>query len=199
MDELSAIYSNVNRKSLTYNGEKYDHLCDVVNAQVDDLKEQLNLQRERPPPLLKTTEGPDSERTKRQEQKEESELLNSGVSQLSDELSVWGISFEPVKVPLMITDMSIDLERLMPRLIQLGIDITKLAVKAWGGTRTKNIPDVTVLAPFLPVLETIIDFGEPISYKKYKTHSEGRLLLMVTLEKDRKSDRVLYVEYFRLV
>ncbi|KAG1323137.1 hypothetical protein G6F62_009845 [Rhizopus arrhizus] len=178
MDELSAIYSNVNRKSLTYNGEKYDHLRDVVNAQVEDLKEQLNLQWGGPPPaeLLKATEGPDSERTKRQEQKEEKQLLNSGVSELSDSLSDWGISFEPVKVPLMITDMSIDLERLMPRFIELGIDITKLAVKAWGGTRTKNIPDVTVLGPFLPVLETIIDFGEPISYKKHENHSGGLLV-----------------------
>ncbi|KAG1143292.1 hypothetical protein G6F38_007149 [Rhizopus arrhizus] len=178
MDELSAIYSNVNRESLTYNGEKYDHLRDVVNAQVEDLKEQLDLQRERPPPaeLLNAIEGPDSKHTKRQEQKEESELLNSGVSEFSDPLSDWGISFEPVKVPLMITDMSISLEKLVPHLIQLGIDVTKLAVKAWGGTRTKNIPDVTVLGPFLPVMKPIIGFGEPILYENYETYSGGLLV-----------------------
>ncbi|KAG1369258.1 hypothetical protein G6F60_012625 [Rhizopus arrhizus] len=214
MNELSVIYSNVSRESLTYDGEDYDHLRDVSYAQVKDLKEQLDLQDDCLPQdekvfeveslesvIIKreeqgeerqllssgvsqlsdalsdwgiSFEGPDSEHTKRQEQKKKSELLNSGIFEFSDPL--WGISFEPVKVPLMITDMSISLETLVPRLIKLGIDITKLAVKAWGGTRTKNIPDATVLGPFLPVLETIIDFGEPISYKKYETHSGGLLV-----------------------
>jgi hypothetical protein len=178
MNELSVIYSNMSWKSLTYNGKVYDHLRDVVKAKVKDLKEQLDLQENCLPQDEKVfeVEGPNSEHTKRQEQKEESELLNSGVSELSDSLSAWGISFEPVKVPLMITDMSMDLERLVPRLIQLGIDITKLAVKAWGGTRTKNIPDATVLGLFLPVMEPIIGFGEPISYKEYETHSGGLLV-----------------------
>ncbi|KAG1136547.1 hypothetical protein G6F37_011884 [Rhizopus arrhizus] len=121
-------------------------------------------------------ENVDSQDARRQEQKEESELLNSGVSRLSDTLSVWGISFEPVKVPLMITDMTIDMDRLIPRLLELGIDIKKLAVKAWGGTHIKNIPNVTSLGPFLPLVKPIIGFGEPISYEKYETHSEGLLL-----------------------
>ncbi|KAG0911046.1 hypothetical protein G6F33_007345 [Rhizopus arrhizus] len=73
--------------------------------------------------------------------------------------------------------MAIDLEKLVPRFIKLGIDITKLAVKAWGGTRTKNISDVTVLGAFLPVMKPIIGFGEPILYEKYETYSEGGLLL----------------------
>ncbi|KAG1136493.1 hypothetical protein G6F38_012008 [Rhizopus arrhizus] len=73
--------------------------------------------------------------------------------------------------------MTIDLEKLVSRFAELGINVAKMAVEAWGGTRTKNVPDVTVLGPFLPVLETIIEFGEPISYKKYETHSEGGLLV----------------------
>ncbi|KAG1319165.1 hypothetical protein G6F62_011976 [Rhizopus arrhizus] len=178
MDELSAIYSNVSRESLTYNGKDYDHLLDVVNAQVKDLKEQLNLENCRLPAdeSMSTVFGKGNQ-IKRQEQEEEDQLLNSGVSELSDSLSDWGISFEPVKVPLMITDMAIDLEKLVPRFIKLGIDITKLAVKAWGGTRTKNISDVTVLGAFLPVMKPIIGFGEPILYEKYETYSEGGLLL----------------------
>ncbi|KAG1221775.1 hypothetical protein G6F35_005754 [Rhizopus arrhizus] len=178
MDELSAIYSNVSRESLTYNGKDYDHLLDVVNAQVKDLKEQLNLENCRLPAdeSMSTVFGKGNQ-IKRQEQEEEDQLLNSDVSELSDSLSDWGISFEPVKVPLMITDMSISLEKLVPRFIKLGIDITKLAVKAWGGTRTKNISDVTVLGAFLPVMKPIIGFGEPILYEKYETYSEGGLLL----------------------
>jgi hypothetical protein len=179
MDEVSAIYSNVSRESLTYNGKDYDHLRDVLKAQVEDIKEQMNLRDI----LIPTGEGiftfEDSVniQLQRQEQEEESQLMNSGVSQLSDSLSDWGISFEPVKVPLLITDMSISLEKLVPRLIKLGIDVTKMAVESWGGTRTKNVPDVTVLGAFLPVMKPIIGFGEPILYEKYETYSEGGLLL----------------------
>jgi hypothetical protein len=179
MDELSAIYSNVSQESLTYNGKDYDHLRDVLKAQVEDIKEQLDLEEARPPAdeNIFAYGGEHNGPFQIQEHKEEKQLLNSGVSELSDSLSDWGISFEPVKVPLMITDMSIDLDKLVSRLIKLGIDITKLAVKAWGGTRTKNIPDVTVLGAFLPLVEPIIGFGEPISYEKYETYSEGGLLL----------------------
>ncbi|KAG1146312.1 hypothetical protein G6F37_004869 [Rhizopus arrhizus] len=178
MDELSDVYSNVNRESLTYDGIDYDHLRDVVIAQVENLKEQLNLENTTLPAdedMFRIAGT--SAQIQRQEQEEESQLLNSGVSELSDSLSDWGVSFTPIKVPLMITDISISLETLVPRLIKLGIDITKLTAKAWGGTRTKNIPDVTVLGPFLPVLEPIIGFGEPISYEKYETYSEGELLV----------------------
>ncbi|KAG1462672.1 hypothetical protein G6F55_002824 [Rhizopus delemar] len=178
MNELSAVYSNVSRESLIYNGEEYDHLDGVVKAKVEDLKEQLYLENCRLPADENMFEVVGKSRqTKRQEKEEERQLLNSGVSELSDSLSDWGISFEPLKVPLMITDMTLDLEKLVPRFIQLGIDITKLAVKAWGGTRTKNISDVTVLGAFLPVMKPIIGFGEPISYEKYETYSEGELLL----------------------
>ncbi|KAG1091610.1 hypothetical protein G6F42_019392 [Rhizopus arrhizus] len=179
MDELSAIYSNVSRESLTYNGKDYDHLRDVLKAQVEVLMEQMNLRDI----VIPTGEGifvfEDSVNIhlKRQEQEEENQLMNSGVSEFSDSSSAWGISFEPVKVPLMITDMTISLDKLVPRFIKLGIDVIKMAVESWGGTRTKNVPDVTVLGPFLPVLETIIGFGEPILYEKYETYSEGGLLL----------------------
>ncbi|KAG0907271.1 hypothetical protein G6F33_010719 [Rhizopus arrhizus] len=179
MDELSAIYSNVSRESLTYNGKDYDHLRDVLKAQVKVLMEQMNLRDI----VIPTGEGifvfEDSVNIhlKRQEQEEENQLMNSGVSEFSDSSSAWGISFEPVKVPLMITDMTISLDKLVPRFIKLGIDVIKMAVESWGGTRTKNVPDVTVLGPFLPVLETIIGFGEPILYEKYETYSEGGLLL----------------------
>ncbi|KAG1517684.1 hypothetical protein G6F45_005037 [Rhizopus arrhizus] len=179
MNELSAIYSNVNRESLTYNGKDYDHLRDVLKVQVEDIKEQMNLRDTAIPTGQGTFTFEDSViiHLQRQEQEEESQLVNSGVSQLSESLSDWGISFEPVKLPLMITDVSISLEKLIPRLIKLGIDVTKMAVEAWGGTRTKNVPDVTVLGAFLPVMKPIIGFGEPISYEKYETYSEGELLL----------------------
>ncbi|KAG1057602.1 hypothetical protein G6F43_000583 [Rhizopus delemar] len=178
MNELSGVYSNVIRESLIYNGEEYDHLDGVVKAKVKDLKEQLDLENCRLPAdeSMFTVFG-ECGQIKGQEQEEEKQLLNSGVSELSDSLSDWGISFEPLKVPLMITDMTLDLEKLVPRFIQLGIDITKLAVKAWGGTRTKNISDVTVLGAFLPVMKPVIGFGEPISYENYETYSEGGLLL----------------------
>ncbi|KAG0864121.1 hypothetical protein G6F16_011267 [Rhizopus arrhizus] len=179
MDELSAVYSNVNRESLTYNGKVYDHLLDVVKAQVKDLKEQLNLQDSCLPKDEKgfTVEALENGIVRREEQKEERQLLNSGESKLSGSLSDWGISFERIKVPLMITDMTIDLDKLVPRFAELGISVKKMAVEAWGGTRTKNIPDVTVLGAFLPVLEPIIRVGEPILYEKYKIYSEGGLLL----------------------
>ncbi|KAG1137182.1 hypothetical protein G6F38_011500 [Rhizopus arrhizus] len=116
-------------------------------------------------------------RIEKEEQKEERQLLNSGESKLSGSLSDWGISFKRIKVPLMITDMAVDLEKLAPRFAELGINVTKMAVEAWGDTRTKNIPDVTVLGAFLPVMEPIIRVGEPILYEKYETYSEGGLLL----------------------
>ncbi|KAG1054760.1 hypothetical protein G6F43_003244 [Rhizopus delemar] len=179
MDELSAIYSNVGRESLTYNGKEYDHLYDVVRAQVDELKEQLDLQdsclpRDEDIMAVKNSENGLIER---EEQKEESELLNVGISQLPDSLTNWGIAFEPVNIPLLITDVDLDLEKLVSRFIKQGINVAKIAVEAWGGTRTKNLPDVTTLEPFLPLLGPIIALGKPILYETYKIYSEGKLLL----------------------
>ncbi|KAG1317277.1 hypothetical protein G6F62_012985 [Rhizopus arrhizus] len=73
--------------------------------------------------------------------------------------------------------MAVDLDKLVPRFVELGINATKMAVEAWGGTRTKNVPDITVLGAFLPVMKPIIGFGKPILYEKYETYSEGGLLL----------------------
>ncbi|KAG1034445.1 hypothetical protein G6F43_013410 [Rhizopus delemar] len=175
MDELSAIYSNVSRESLTYNGKEYDHLEEVFDVHKRNLMEQMNLHRKIliSDKKVYAIEASENGHIQREEQKEERQLLSSGISKLSD----LGISLEPVRVPLLITNVSIDLEKLAPHFAKLGINVAKMAVEAWGGTRTKNVPDITVLGPFLPLVKPIIGFGEPISYEKYKIYSEGGLLL----------------------
>ncbi|KAG1317337.1 hypothetical protein G6F62_012951 [Rhizopus arrhizus] len=88
MDEASTIYSNVSRESLTYNGEEYDHLRDVVNAQLEDLKEQMNLRMCSLPlgEMVGTRRIAEDVRIEKEEQKEERQLLNSGESKLSGSL-----------------------------------------------------------------------------------------------------------------
>ncbi|KAG1168540.1 hypothetical protein G6F70_009077 [Rhizopus microsporus] len=168
-------YSNVDPDSLVYKRRRYDHLHKVNSRKADDLMKQLKLKPGLPPDEVITSSYPliDSPNDGHAEQAKEDQLLNSGESKVKD-LALSIVPAASLELHFGVAKMTINLEK---TIAELGVGVSKLAGGLWGGTRTRDAPDITVLAYYLPVLKPLVNFGQPIKYENYEKLSEGQLLI----------------------
>ncbi|ORE09480.1 hypothetical protein BCV72DRAFT_201491 [Rhizopus microsporus var. microsporus] len=123
--------------------------------------------------ILTTFPSIDSTRDVGAEQTKEDQLLNTGESKVKD-LALSMVSAASLELNFGVAKMTINLEK---TIAELGVGVSKLATGLWGGTRTRDAPDITVLAYYLPVLKPLVNFGQPIKYESYEKLSEGQLLI----------------------
>lgn len=176
--EASVFYSNVDPDSLIYKGEQFDHLHKVNSRKADDLVKQLDLDYGLPSDdnmvtFFYSRANENDERADHAERAEEDQLLSSGESKVKD-LALSIVPAASLKLNFGVAEMTINLEK---TIAGLGVGVSKLAVGLWGGTRTRDAPDITVLSYYLPVLKPLVNLGQPIKYENYEKLSEGQLLL----------------------
>ncbi|KAL9546269.1 hypothetical protein MBANPS3_006742 [Mucor bainieri] len=150
-------YSGIDPELLIYQGKQYEHLRRVLEEKTRGVILSA--------PDTHVSFSRDSWLNKagKLEHYEEKELLSQDTSKYSDQLAKVGISFEKVTVG----PLSVDLNRLVPAVIQGGIQVGGKIIQAlqpFGNTRVEDALTFADLGAVTPHVQHLLHLGDALEY-----------------------------------
>ncbi|GAN09413.1 hypothetical protein MAM1_0266d08940 [Mucor ambiguus] len=157
---MSVEYSNIDPELLTYEGNQYNHLSDVLVAKTESLTNLLNLNGVHIPPGEVFTSVEHDHTARALEETEEKELLSKDVSKFSKWFTKCGISFKQISLG----PITIDPNVFLPAVFESGESLLRLGLQPFGDTREVNMPSFTTLIALKPMMEHLFGLGTPLKY-----------------------------------